>query len=226
VPEDATNPDDAETAHDSEEASVERPISLNEQRIGAVVAALKQSGATTVLDLGCGEGQLLRPLLEERQFARIVGVDVSHRALEKAHDHLHLDRMPPLQRERIALLHGALTYRDTRLEGYDAAAIVEVIEHLDPPRLAAFARVVFACARPRTVILTTPNREYNVRFTTLPAGQFRHKDHRFEWTRAEFQAWAHAVAEQHGYAVRFLPIGPDNSEVGSPTQMGLFDRAM
>jgi 3' terminal RNA ribose 2'-O-methyltransferase Hen1 len=225
APEDATDPDDAEAAHDSEEAAVERPISLNEQRIGAVVAALKQSGATTVLDLGCGEGQLLRPLLEDRQFARIVGVDVSHRALERARDRLHLDRLPPTQRERVTLLHGALTYRDGRLAGYDAAAVVEVIEHLDPPRLAAFARVVFAHARPGTVVLTTPNREYNVRFATLPAGQFRHKDHRFEWTRPEFQAWAASVAEQYGYTIRFLPIGPNDPEVGSPTQMGIFGRA-
>ena len=170
VAEDGTDPEEAEERQSSEEATVERPISLNEQRIGAVVAALKQSGATSVLDLGCGEGQLLRPLLADRQFTRIVGLDVSHRALEMAHERLQLDRLPPLQRERITLLHGALTYRDARLAGYDAAAVVEVIEHLDPPRLAAFARVLFACARPETVVLTTPNREYNVRFETLPAG--------------------------------------------------------
>jgi 3' terminal RNA ribose 2'-O-methyltransferase Hen1 len=222
VPEDATDPDDAEAAHDTEEASVERPISLNEQRIDAVAAALKQSGATSVLDLGCGEGQLLRPLLENRQFARIVGVDVSHRALEKAHDRLHLDQMPPMQRQRITLLHSALTYRDARLAGYDAAAVVEVIEHLDPPRLAAFARVLFGCARPGTVVMTTPNREYNIRFETLPAGQFRHKDHRFEWTRAEFQTWVEDVAERYDYSVRFFPVGPDDPQIGSPTQMAIF----
>ncbi|MGI8854244.1 MAG: 3' terminal RNA ribose 2'-O-methyltransferase Hen1 [Thermomicrobiales bacterium] len=224
VADDGTDPEGAEERHDTEEAAVERPISLNEQRIGAVVAALKQSGATSVLDLGCGEGQLLRPLLEDRQFTRIVGLDVSHRALERARERLRLDDLPPLQRQRITLLHGALTYRDARLTGYDAAAVVEVIEHLDPPRLAAFARVLFACARPETVVLTTPNREYNVRFDTLPAGQFRHKDHRFEWTRAEFQQWANSVAEIYGYAVRFLPVGPDEPAVGSPTQMGLFSR--
>lgn len=222
APEDATDPDDAEAAHDNEEVAVERPISLNEQRIGAVRAALKQSGATTVLDLGCGQGQLLRPLLEDRQFAHIVGVDVSHRALENAHDHLHLDHLPPLQRERIMLLHGALTYRDARRAGYDAAAVVEVIEHLDPPRLTAFSRVVFGSARPGTVVVTTPNHEYNVRFDTLPTGQFRHKDHRFEWTRAEFQSWAYQISEQYGYAARFLPVGPDDPVVGSPTQMVVF----
>ncbi len=224
VADDAEEIDDTEAARDSEEATVERPISLNEQRIGAVVAALKQSGAASVLDLGCGEGQLLRPLLADRQFTRIVGLDVAHRKLERAHDRLHLDTLPPLQRERITLLHGALTYRDERLTGYDAAAVVEVIEHLDPPRLVAFSRVVFDCAHPGTVVTTTPNQEYNARFETLPTGQFRHKDHRFEWTRAEFQDWATAVAEQYGYTVRFLPVGPDDPDVGSPTQMGLFSR--
>jgi 3' terminal RNA ribose 2'-O-methyltransferase Hen1 len=224
VADDGTDPEGDEERHGTEEAAVERPISLNEQRIGAVVVALKQSGATSVLDLGCGEGQLLRPLLDDRQFTRIVGLDVSHRALEVAHDRLHLDYLPPLQRQRITLLHGALTYRDARLTGYDAAAVVEVIEHLDPPRLAAFARVLFACARPETVVMTTPNREYNIRFATLPAGQLRHKDHRFEWTRAEFRGWAGQVAGQYGYTVQFLPVGPDDPAVGSPTQMGLFSR--
>ncbi len=216
--------DAAEETRDREEAAVERPISLNEQRIGAVVAALKASGARRVLDLGCGEGQLLRLLMEDRQFERIVGLDVAHRALERAHERLHLDRLPEMQRARIALLHGALTYRDDRLAGYDAAAVVEVIEHLDPPRLAAFGRVLFEYARPGTVVLTTPNAEYNVRFATLPAGQFRHRDHRFEWSRAELRAWAEEIAARHGYTVRFLPIGPDDPDVGSPTQMAVFSR--
>jgi 3' terminal RNA ribose 2'-O-methyltransferase Hen1 len=217
--------DEREEGRDREEQSVERPIHLNEQRIGAVVAALKASGARRVLDLGCGEGQLLRALIEDRQFERIVGMDVSHRALETASTRLHLDRLPEMQRARIALLHGALTYRDERLTGYDAAAVVEVIEHLDPPRLAAFARVVFECARPGTVVVTTPNADYNVRFPTLPAGKFRHRDHRFEWTRAEFRTWADAIAARTGYTVRFLPIGPDDPDVGSPTQMAVFTRA-
>jgi 3' terminal RNA ribose 2'-O-methyltransferase Hen1 len=119
-------------------------------------------------------------------------------------------------------LHGSLTYRDRRLAGYDAAAVVEVIEHLDPPRLSAFERVLFEFARPRTVVLTTPNAEYNVKFETLPAGHFRHRDHRFEWTRAQFRAWAEGVAGRFGYAVRFLPVGPEDPAVGAPTQMGVF----
>jgi 3' terminal RNA ribose 2'-O-methyltransferase Hen1 len=206
------------------EEPLERRMSLNEQRLATVLGALRASGATSVLDLGCGEGRLLRMLLDDRSFARIVGMDVSHRALEIAADRLRLDQLPPMQRQRIELLHGSLMYRDKRLSGFDAAAVVEVIEHLDPPRLAAFERVLFEHARPGTAVLTTPNAEYNVRWPTLPAGDFRHRDHRFEWTRAEFQEWATRVAGRFGYAVRFAPVGPVDPEVGSPTQMGLFTK--
>jgi len=144
--------------------------------------------------------------------------------LEMANRRLRLDDMPARQRERVRLLHGSLTYRDARLTGFDAAAVVEVIEHLDPPRLSAFERVLFEFARPGTVVVTTPNAEYNVRWESLPAGEFRHADHRFEWTRAEFQEWAHRVANAHRYDVRFEPVGPDDATVGSPTQMGIFTR--
>lgn len=183
---------------------------------------MKQTDAKRVLDLGCGEGRMLQLLLKEMQFEEIIGMDVSYRSLEIAQDRLNLERLPTMQRNRIKLLHGSLIYRDKRLAGYDAASVVEVIEHLDPPRLAAFERVLFECARPKHVIVTTPNAEYNVKWETLPAGQFRHKDHRFEWTRTEFQDWATRVAEKHGYSVRFVPVGPDDPNVGSPTQMAIF----
>jgi 3' terminal RNA ribose 2'-O-methyltransferase Hen1 len=214
--------DELEAAHAREEETVEQPLRLNDQRMAAVLTALKESGAKRVLDLGCGEGTLLRLLLAEKAFEEIVGVDVAYRVLERAQSRLRLDRLPSGQRERIKLLHGSLIYRDKRLDGYDAAAVVEVVEHLDPPRLQAFERVLFEFARPATVVLTTPNAEYNVRWPSLPAGTFRHKDHRFEWTRAEFQTWATAVAERFGYSVRFMSIGPDDPEAGSPTQMGVF----
>lgn len=220
--EDQSDPDEIELAHAHEEQVVEHKISLNEQRLGAVMAVLTGSGASRVLDLGCSTGNLLRWLLAEKQFEQIVGMDVSHRALEIAADKLNLERMPPLQRQRITLIQGSLGYRDQRLSGFDAAAVVEVIEHLDEPRLAAFERVLFEFARPKTVVVTTPNVEYNVKFETLPAGKFRHQDHRFEWTRPEFQAWAEDVARRFNYIVRFLPVGPDDPTVGSPTQMAVF----
>jgi 3' terminal RNA ribose 2'-O-methyltransferase Hen1 len=223
VEENEPEPDAVAEAHASEEEAIERSISLNEQRLGSVVAALKASSATRVLDLGCGEGRLLQALLKEKQFAEIVGMDVSHRALEIARGRLHYDRLPPVQKERLRLIHGSLIYRDQRLAGFDAAAVVEVIEHLDAPRLKAFERVLFECAKPKTVVITTPNREYNVKWETLPAGKFRHRDHRFEWTRAEFQDWANRVAARFGYSARFLLVGPEDSAVGSPTQMGVFE---
>ncbi len=201
----------------------ERDLSLHEQRLGAVLAAIRASGAKRVVDLGCGEGKLLRELLGDQQFTEILGMDVSVRSLEIAHRRLKLDRLPERQRERIRLIHGALTYRDERLANFDAAAIVEVIEHLDPARLAAFERVVFEHARPRTVVLTTPNREYNVVWESLPAGELRHGDHRFEWSRAEFETWAGEVAERFGYSVRYLPVGPEETEVGAPSQMAVFE---
>ncbi len=216
--------DDADALHDREEETIEKPISLHTQRLGAVLAALKASDARRVLDLGCGEGRLLSLLLADRQFTDILGMDVSYRALEIAQDKLKLDRLPPAQRERIALRHSSLIYRDKRLEGYDAAAVVEVIEHLDPPRLAAFERAVFEFARPGTVVITTPNAEYNPKFETLPTGKFRHKDHRFEWSRAEFETWSNRLASRFGYTARFLPLGPEDAEVGAPSQMAIFER--
>ncbi len=222
---DEADPDGTVAAHGAEEETVERPMRLGEQRLGAVLAALKQCCAGTVIDLGCGEGRLLRELVRDTAITRLVGVDASHRALEMARERLRLDDLPPRLRDRVALLHGALTYRDDRLAGFDAATAIEVVEHLDPSRLAAFERVVFAHARPGTAIVTTPNVEYNVRFERLPAGRLRHRDHRFEWTRAQFQDWAGAVAGRHGYGVRFLPIGGEDAEVGAPTQMGVFTRA-
>lgn len=222
VDEDNPDPDSAAEAHAVEEAAIEKPISLNQQRLGAVIAALKSSGAKRVLDLGCGEGRLMEALLKDAAFEEIAGMDVSHRALEIAQDRLRLNRLPPKQKEHGKLMQGALTYRDKRLAGYDAATVVEVIEHLDPPRLAAFEHVLFEFAKPNVVILTTPNAEYNVKFENLPAGKLRHKDHRFEWTRAEFQAWAESVAQRFGYAVRFLPVGAEDAMVGAPTQMAVF----
>lgn len=206
------------------EEKLEKPLSLNEQRIMTVLAALRASGAKRVLDLGCGEGKLIRELLKDRQFEEILGMDVAVRSLEVATRRLRLERLPDNQANRIKLIHGSLMYRDKRLEGFDAASVVEVIEHLDPPRLKAFERVLFEFARPRTVVLTTPNREFNVTWETLPAGQFRHADHRFEWSRQEFQDWANGIAARFGYSVRFLPVGPANAEYGSPTQMGMFER--
>jgi 3' terminal RNA ribose 2'-O-methyltransferase Hen1 len=218
------DPDSETEVRETEEEAVEQPLRLNEQRLGAVVSVLRASGAKTVVDVGCGGGKLIREMMRDKQFERILGVDISHRALEVAQLRLRLDQLAPRQRERVELLQTALTYRDRRLAGYDAAAVVEVIEHLDEPRLRAFERVLFEQARPGTVVVTTPNSEYNVKFETLPAGTFRHRDHRFEWTRKELEDWAGEVAGRFGYSTRFLPVGPEDPDVGAPTQMAVFEQ--
>jgi 3' terminal RNA ribose 2'-O-methyltransferase Hen1 len=222
VVEEQTLEDDAEEEPDER---VERSPSLNELRLGSVMAAIRASGARRVLDLGCGEGKLLRELLKDQQFEEVVGMDVSIRSLEKARDRLKVDRMPEKQSARLKLIHGSLTYRDRRLEDFDAAAVVEVVEHLDPPRLASFERTIFEFARPGTVVMTTPNREYNVIWEDVGPDRLRHPDHRFEWTRSEFQTWTEGVAGRFGYSVRFLPVGPVDEALGPPTQMAVFARA-
>jgi 3' terminal RNA ribose 2'-O-methyltransferase Hen1 len=224
IDEDTLDPDQAEKQHEHEEAEIEQRISLHDQRLNAVLATLRNSGGRRILDLGCGEGRLLQLLLKEKSFEQITGMDISYRTLEIAAERLKMEQMAPMQKERIQLLHGSLTYKDKRLTGYDAAALVEVIEHLDAQRLGVLERVVFEFARPGMVVITTPNSEYNVKFETLPAGKMRHKDHRFEWTRAEFQEWSSRVADRFNYQVQFLPIGPEDPMVGAPTQMGVFSR--
>jgi 3' terminal RNA ribose 2'-O-methyltransferase Hen1 len=220
---------DAESAEehavqDAEEQAIEKPIRLNDQRMERVAALLHELGARCVLDLGCGEGRLIRELLKVPGLNRIVGVEVAPRVLAAAGDKLRLESMPDMKRQRVELLQGSLVYRDNRLQGFDAAAVVEVIEHMDAERLPAFEAALFGFAKPGAVIVTTPNREFNALFQTLPADRLRHHDHRFEWTRAEFQHWAESVAQAHGYAVRFEGIGVEDATRGAPTQVAVFTR--
>ncbi len=206
------------------EAKAKEHVRLRDLRLTAVIGALKASGARRVLDLGCGDGRLLSGLLKDGQFEEIVGVDASAAILERAARRLSLAEMAPRQRQRIRLLQGALTYGDRRLAGYDAAVLMEVIEHVDEDRLGALEHAVFGQAAPATVIVTTPNAEYNVRYPGLAPGALRHPDHRFEWSRAEFRAWAGAVAQRHGYTAAFAPVGPEDPQAGPPTQLALLAR--
>ncbi|CAA9274557.1 MAG: HEN1 C-terminal domain; double-stranded RNA 3'-methylase [uncultured Corynebacteriales bacterium] len=214
----------AAAGHDAVDAAeATRPVPLAVRRHDAVLAELRAAGASRVVDLGAGAGALLPALLADPRFTEIVAVDVSARALETAARRLHVDRMPERQRARLTFLQSALTYTDARLRGYDAAVLMEVVEHVDPDRLPALEHAVFGSAAPATVVLTTPNAEHNVRYPGL-AGGLRHRDHRFEWTRAELATWAAAVADRYGYAVRTAGIGDDDPAVGPPTQLAVFTR--
>ena len=207
------------------EEALERPMRLNDQRYESVTQALLRIGARTVCDLGCGEGKMLARLMKEKSFDHILGIEVSTAELEKAERRLKLDRMPPTQRKRIDIARGSLVYEDERLKGHDAITLVEVIEHVDAERLDALERVVFTKAKPGAVIVSTPNVEYNVTFEKMKPGQLRHGDHRFEWTRAEFETWAASVCERNGYAVSYEGIGEAHADYGHPTQMAIFERS-
>lgn len=209
-----------DTAPEVPPAAVREPLAR--RRRNAVVKQLKELRAQRVLDLGCGEGALLRELLTDPTFTQVTGVDVSARELSRAQRRLNLDRMPDSQRARLSLLQSSATYRDERLHGQDAIVLMEVIEHLDLDRLPALERSVFGSARPGAVIVTTPNAEFNATYEHLPAGAMRHPDHRFEWTRAEFSRWASRVGDQHGYAVDLRPVGDEDPRLGAPTQMAVF----
>ncbi|MEU6038317.1 3' terminal RNA ribose 2'-O-methyltransferase Hen1 [Actinomadura sp. NPDC047616] len=211
----APEPDDAAGA-------AAPPVPLAERRMQAVLETLHAERAPRVIDLGCGTGRLLARLKQDRYFEKITGVDVSHRAVQIMHRRGLPDEHGPDREPRVEVFQGALTYADERFAGYDAAVLMEVIEHVDPPRLPAVEQVVFGGARPRLVIVTTPNVEYNVRYEGLAPGAARHPDHRFEWTRAEFASWAGRVAETFGYQVRYVPVGDDDPQVGPPTQMAVF----
>ena len=203
---------------------IERRKNLHEQRLDWVENTLRETGAERVVDLGCGEGRLLRRLLGEPRYREIVGADVSARSLEIARRRLGMRKMKAADRDRISLLQTSLVYRDSRLAGFDAVTLVEVIEHVEPERLDLFQRNLFDNLQPGAVILTTPNREYNVRFENMRANGLRHRDHRFEWTRAEFETWAREAAETHGYTVETGGVGPEDPEVGPPSQTARFTR--
>ena len=220
----ATEDTQDDETQNKEEAAIEKPLSLNQQRLEKVADTLQAYNVKSVIDLGCGEGKLIKRLLQNKSIQTITGVDVTHRELEIASKRLKLDRLPFHQQDRVKLIQGSLIYRDRRFQGYDAATLIEVIEHLDLNRLVALERVLFEFAQPKLIIVTTPNIEYNVRFESLPSSKLRHRDHRFEWTRQEFQNWANNVVKRFNYQVNYKGIGESDAEVGTPTQMAVFNK--
>ena len=218
----ADNPDEELNDDDAVEKEVRTP--LNTVRLETVKNEVLASGAASVIDLGCGECRLTSLLLSEPQITKVTACDVSASVLEKAAGRLKLERMPDYKRNKLTLMQASLTYKDKRFEGYDCACVVEVIEHIEPARIPAFERSVFEFASPRTVIVTTPNREYNVNYEKMNENDLRHGDHRFEWTRAQFKEWTENVCEKFGYACKISEIGDSDGQLGAPTQMGVFSK--
>ena len=223
--EEANEAEETEVEAESEMSSKAEPKTpLNTIRLETVKNAVLASGASSVIDMGCGEGRLTSMLLKEPQIKKVTAFDVSVSALEKAARRLHLDRMEPYMKNKLTLMQAALTYRDKRFEGYDCACVIEVIEHLEQMRIAAFERVLFEFAAPKTVILTTPNREYNACYEHLHESGMRHPDHRFEWTREEFRHWTESICRRFGYTCEISGIGDMDENYGTPTQMGVFTK--
>ena len=192
---------------------------LHDERLDAVLAAVRSSGARTVLDLGCGEAALTARLAAEALIERIVGIDLSAAALQRAQ--AAVDRLAPDRCRKVELLHGSVIDPPPALAGFDAAVLVETIEHLPPDRLSVLERAVFGRLRPGTVVVTTPNADFNP-LLGVPGHRFRHPEHRFEWGRAKFRAWAGGVAGRNGYMVRFADLGGAHPDLGGPSQMAVF----
>lgn len=222
---DDSAPDTPDSRRAVREEELERPLRLQDRRIAAVMESLRACGAASIADVGCGEGDLLVALVREPQVSRIIGTDVSVRELERAKSRLDRANMLSSKRDSIELFQSSALYADSRLQNLDAITLLEVIEHIDEPRLDSLERAIFGFARPRFVVISTPNSEYNVRFPKLESGEYRHPDHRFEWTRAQFDAWCKSIEERFGYQPAFGEIGDNDPTVGSPTQMAVFQCA-
>ncbi|GHC17705.1 methyltransferase domain-containing protein [Aidingimonas halophila] len=194
---------------------------LHSDRLETVTQRLKASGARSVIDLGCGSGALLAYLMEEPQFVRLMGVEQSGIGLVQAKQRLE----EPMAAEpgRLELVCASYTERSSRFQDFEAAAMVETIEHVPSTRLSEVEQAVFGCYRPGLLVMTTPNREYNPLFDLAP-GEFRDVDHWFEWDRAKFRQWGQGVARRHGYRVTFGGVGEEHPYLGHPTQLAQFVR--
>jgi 3' terminal RNA ribose 2'-O-methyltransferase Hen1 len=199
------------------------PQSLAGQRVRVAADLIRAVAPRSVIDFGCGEGWLLAELAMDPGIERLTGVDFNERSLQGARQRLRRS-LGPDQRTRATLLAGLVTWRDPRFKGHDTAAALEVVEHLEPPQLRAFIQMALSHTQPKRMILTTPNADYNRVWGLHLPKQRRHPDHRFEWSRQEFAAWAEGVAARHGYSCSLHPVGPTDLRLGAPTQLAVFDR--
>ena len=193
---------------------------LHEQRLEAVHDVVRAIAPRTLLDLGCGDGVLLTRLVDEARIERIVGIDLSQEALDRLRARLG-ETADGESATQVELIHGSMT--DTRPDicGYDCAILIETIEHIDPERLSVVERALFGKMRPKSVVVTTPNAEFNP-LLGVPQGRFRHPDHRFEWDRAKFRRWAEGVAARNDYQVACSDLAGSHPVLGGASQMAIF----
>ncbi|KAF9151625.1 Small RNA 2'-O-methyltransferase [Mortierella sp. AD010] len=225
-----------EMSENSQEASFFP--ALWQQRRNLAFRIIGENQATSVIDYGCGEGALLSFLIWETTgdypITRLAGVDILHERLKMAEDacqpqDFELGTNLRVNDLSIELYRGSVAEADQRLLGYDALACLEVVEHLDPEVLEKFWGVVLGTLKPKLVIVSTPNAEFNIYFPQLKYGTpetiFRNDDHRFEWTRQEFEDWCRPAAEEYGYTVSFTGVGTlahTDPAVGFCSQFAIF----
>lgn len=198
------------------------PRSLTMMREEALLAAIAQAAPRSVLDFGCGAGEVLERLAGVPGIERLTGIDISSEELASARRRLAraLGHRPQLQ---VALHCASCSNPDPRFLGHDAVVAAELIEHLDEPRLAAFGRTLFGFVRSALILITTPNSEFNARWEQT---RLRHPDHQFEWSRAEFREWIAAQDCEREYEAQFLDVGTREPGIGAATQMALLRRRL
>lgn len=194
---------------------------LNSLRVQAITNVLRQFKCKRVIDIGCGDGKLIKSLLSIPFFTQIVGMDVSSVELGRAKKKINYSELPEIQLERVKFFQGSLLYKDTRLLGYDALCLIEVLEHIEPDRLKMVENRIFKEINSSLVIVTTPNKEFNVKYE-MKQNEFRHQDHRFEWDRDTFFQWCKKLSHTYDYQVNVSGVGQCDSKLGSPTQMAVF----
>jgi 3' terminal RNA ribose 2'-O-methyltransferase Hen1 len=219
-----TSEDTASDGATSDDATDAEPkakhVPLHTQVLDTVSAIIRESGCTSVLDAGCGDGKLVRLLLGIEQVERIGAADVSATSLRRLQSKL-TERRRTAMPDNLDVFQASVTMSDDRLRGYDAICAIEVVEHIDPRRIRDLERVVFEESGASLIVVTTPNREYN-RVYGIPSDLLRHPDHRFEWTRDEFARWVTHVCETYGYTSDMRGVGEVDEAAGQPTLVATF----
>lgn len=221
---------------------------LSKQRLGFALQHIRESSATSLIDFGCGSGSLLDQLIDyTTSLETVVGVDISRKGLVRAAKVLNsklvrTDGGAPMSNVKsITLYEGSITVLDSRVYGFDIGTCLEVIEHMEEDQACLFGDMVLSSFCPKILIVSTPNYEYNVILqkhdiskqeddgddnSQLQSCKFRNHDHKFEWTREQFQNWATNLASKHDYSVEFDGVGGvAGVEPGFASQIAVFKRS-